>query len=169
VKHRVNPKDFLLAFAAIVTGMALLFVLLSSSAVSSRLLVGLLGIGLALTCLSLWKVAGKKHEHEVMVCKESVLVDVDGSGELLFGPSSPMEDPVLYITAHGRPVSVEDVWHNGVSTVAVPRSVLYWNKGISYPGTVGADCQLRILVRNQGYAAAVVRASLSSRKNTKEI
>jgi hypothetical protein len=166
VKHRIDPVDFLLAFAAIVTGMALMFVLLSSSSISNKLLVGLLGLGLALTCLSLWRAAGKvkKREREVMVCKETVLVDVDGSAELIFGPSSPMEDPVLYITAHGRPISVEDVWHDGVSTVAVPRSVLYWNKGVSYPGTVSADRQLRILVRNQGYAAAAVRASLSSRK-----
>ena len=167
--HKINSRDFLLAFAAIVTGMALMFVLLSSSTVSIRMLIGLLGLGAALTSLSLWKVVGKreKKQREVAFCKETVLVDVDGSAEILFAPSSPMEDPTLYITAHGRPVSVEDVWHDGVSTVVVPRSVLHWNKGVEYPGTVSAEHPMRILVRNQGYAATAVRASLSSRKNTR--
>jgi hypothetical protein len=149
--------------------MALVFVLLSSSTVSIRLLIGLLGLGAALTSLSLWKITKKKsREHEVMVCKETVLLDVDGSAEIYFGPSSPLEDPTLYITAHGRPVSVEDVWHDGVSTVVVPRSILHWSKGVGYPGTVSADHPMRILVRNQGYAVATVRASLSSRKKTEE-
>lgn len=168
MRHRIAPRDFLLAFAAIVTGMALMFVLLSSSAISSRVLVGLLGLGLALTFLSLWKAASKteKKERELMVCKETIMLDINGSAEIIFGPASPMEDPTLYITAHGRPVSVEDVCHDGVSTVVVPRSVLFWNKGVGYPGTVSADHPLRILVRNQGYAVAAVRASLSSRKSS---
>jgi len=168
--HKINSRDFLLAFAAIVTGMALMFVLLSSSAVSIRMLIGLLGLGAALTSLSLWRVVRKRDQkqREVTFCKETVLVDVEGSAEILFAPSSPMEDPILYITAHGRPASVEDVWHDGVSTVVVPRSVLYWSKGVSYPGTVSAEHPMRILVRNQGYAAAAVRASLSSRGKVKE-
>jgi len=164
-RHKMDRRDFLLAFSAISTGMALVFVLLSSSAVSTRLLIGLLGAGIALTSWSLWRHSRKKTpgDREAVVCKETVLVDVDGSAEIFFGPSSPMEDPVLYITAHGRPVSVEDVWHAGVSTVSVPRSILYWAKGVSYQGTVSAESPMRVLVRNQGYAAAAVRATLSSR------
>ena len=170
MKHKINSRDFLLAFAAIITGMGFTFVILSSSSVSYRLLIGLLGLGTALTALSLWKLSHDKQQktRETMVCKETVLVDVGGSAEIIFGPSSPMEDPTLYITAHGRPVIVEEVQHNGVSTVAVPRAISYWHKGVSYPGTVGADHQMRILVRNQGFAVAAVRASLSSRKITKE-
>jgi hypothetical protein len=167
-RHRINTWDFLLAFAAIVTGMALMFVLLSSSSVSSRFLVGLLGLGTGLTGLSLWRRSRKKESREVAVCKETVLVDSEGSAEILFAPSSPMEDTVLYLSAHGRPVSVEDVWHADVSTVSVPRSVLYWRKGVTYPGTVSADCPLRVLVRNTGYAPAAVRAVLSARKTHKE-
>ena len=171
MKHKINSRDFLLAFAAIVTGMALMFVLLSSSAVSYRLLIGLLGLGAALTALSLWRAASRKQkrDREIMVCKETVLVDVAGSAELVFAPATPMIDPTLYLTAHGRPVSVEDVWYDHVSTIVMPKSVLYWSKGVEYPGEISSDHPLRILVRNQGYAAAAVRASLSSRKkNTKE-
>jgi len=58
--HHLNSRDFLLAFAAIVTGMALVFVILSSTKVSTKLLIGLLGLGTALTSLSLWRVASKK-------------------------------------------------------------------------------------------------------------
>ena len=170
MRHKINYHDFFLVFAAIVTGMALMFVLLSSSKVSNKLFTGLLGLGTALVSLSLWKFTNKakKHSKEILVCKETVLVDVGGSAEIFFGPSSPMEDPLLYITAHGRPVSVEDIWHDGVSTVVVPRSVLHWNKGVRYQGTVDADHPMRILVRNQGYAAIAVRATLSSRRATGE-
>jgi hypothetical protein len=167
MKYRVNSRDFLLAFAAIITGMAFIFVILSSSTVSYRLLIGLLGLGTALTALSLWKHTHPKkakREREIMVCKETVLVDINGSAEIVFGPSSPMEDPTVYLTAHGRPVIVEEVQHGGVSLLAVPRDIAFWNKGVCCPGTVDADHPLRILVRNQGFAIAAVRASLSSRK-----
>jgi hypothetical protein len=162
MRRPIRASDFLTTFSAIVAGMALTFVALSSSTVSYRLLAALLGIGAGLTALSLrWKTAKRRVSS---VCKETVLVDSEASSEIVFSPQSPMRDPVLYMTAHGRPVLVEDVWHDDVSLVASPVPVARWRQGVTCHGVVDARHPLRIVVRNPGYAPAAVRASLSAHK-----
>lgn len=167
MKHVVRTGDFLLAFTAIVVGMAFTFVALSSSSVSYRILVALLALGVLFTYLSLKVKSRRRADRETSVCKETLLVDAEASGQLLFAPESPMTDPVLHLTAHGRPLLVEDVWHDDVSLVVAPQPIVAWRRGIVYHGVVDAKRTLRVVVRNAGYAPAVVRASLSAKK-TKE-
>lgn len=163
MRHQLQTSDFLLAFSAIVAGMALTFVSLASWSASYKVLVILLSSGVALTCLSL-RSKTRKHERETSVCKETVLVDSEASAEVVFAPASAMVNPVLHLTAHGRPVMVEDVWHDDVSLVVVPTPIIKWRRGVEYAGVVDSRRTLKIIVRNTGYAPAVVRASLSARK-----
>jgi hypothetical protein len=163
--HNWIASDFLLAFAAIVVGMACTFVALSSTSLSYKLLISIFAFGVALTCLSLRSHTRRLSNHEISVCKETVLVDAEASGEIVFAPLTPMKNPTLGLTAHGRPVLVEDVWHDNLSLVASPSPIGNWRRGIVYPGIVDTEHTLRIVVRNTGYTPAAVRANLSAKKS----
>jgi hypothetical protein len=165
-----RSRDTWLYFSAITTGAVLVCVLLSSWATSTRVMVAVAGLGLALAGISQWR--RSRHRGDVktsVVDVASVLIDAESRSEILFGPALSAESPRLVMSAHGRPVAVEDVWHAGVSVLAEPRAVVHWRRGVEYPGTVDSRHPLKILLHNQGFTPAMVHAQLVVPEGSKDV
>jgi len=164
VKSRhLASRDVWLALSACTTGASLVFALWAPAGWVAKILVLGAGTILALLYLVMWEVSRRRavHRHEELaVLKETVLLDVGGSAEILFAPPAAIVNPKLVMTAHGHSVKVEDVWHAGISVVSVPRSILYWHKGVVYSGHIDANQPLKILLRNEGRVPASVQASI---------
>jgi Flp pilus assembly protein TadB len=121
------------------------------------------GLALAVAYHYMWWHSKEKKaatEQELVVLKETVIIDANGSAEITFAPVAPIVNPKLVLAAHGRPVRVEDIWHAGISVVSVQRSILYWRKGVFYSGHIDTNQPLKILLRNEGFAPATVQASI---------
>jgi uncharacterized membrane protein YqaE (UPF0057 family) len=128
-------------------------------------MIGFMSIGLALVGLSQWrKKVQCERPHEVVIDTVSILIDAESRGEILFSPVVAADSPKLYMSAHGRPVIVEDTWHAGVSvlsqTVGSSRAVVHWRRGVVYPGVIDSRRILKILLHNQGFTPAMVHAKL---------
>jgi hypothetical protein len=153
-RSKNRARDTWLYVAASATGAALLCMILTSWATSTRLTGGIAGVGIALIALSHWR-RKIRREHvlkETVVDVATVLVDAESRAEILFGPAAPVMNPKLVMSAHGRPVVVEDAWHEG--------AVLHWRHGVVYPGVVDSKKTLKILLYNQGFTPAMVHAQL---------
>jgi hypothetical protein len=167
VRHlfkNLAPRDLWLVLSACTTGIALVFALFAPVGWAAKVSVLGSGLVLALAYHFAWwwlkKIQKVAIVKDVVVLKETVLIDVGGSAEIVFAPTAPVESPRLVMSAHGRPVKVEDVWHAGLSTISVPRSILYWCQGVTCTGCVSVAEPLKILLRNAGHAPVSVRASL---------
>lgn len=166
IKQKLWP-----AFTAVAVGMTLVFVLFSSSHFPRRAAEGAVGLGLVLLGASQWRRASRHMDErpaEEVVDVATVVVDAEGSAEIVLGPEIPVVNPKLYLTAHGRPVVVEDAWHEEVSVLSCPRSIAYWHHGVVYPGVLSDKRTLRILLRNEGFAPATVRARVTTTKKAEE-
>jgi hypothetical protein len=135
--------------------------ILTSWSSSVRLMIGLMGIGLALVGLSQWRKKTRcERTRGVVIDRASIIVDSESRAEIVFGPEPAVTDPKVVISAHGRPVIVEGIWHNDVCVLASSRRVDYWHRGIVYTGIVDATHTIKILLHNQGFTPAMVRAKL---------
>ena len=153
------------AFTAVAVGMTLVFMLLSSSHFPRRAVEGGIGIGLVLVCASLWHRTScreKKSASEIIVDQATVVVDARGSAEIILGPQKPITNPTLYLATRGRPITVEDAWHEEVSVLSSPRLTTYWNRGVVYPGVLDSRRVLRVLLRNEGRTPALVWARVTT-------
>lgn len=159
-KSRIPLPDFWLFLAAGTAGMALLFTILTSWSVSARLATAGTAVGVSLVWLSLWRrsVTVVRRTHEVVVCEESLVVDAESRGEVTLVPKHPVVNPKLIMSAHGRPVVVEDAWHEGVSVLASPKPVHHWRQGVVYQGILDEGRTLRVLFHNEGFTPARVSA-----------
>ena len=162
LKH-LAPHDLWLLLSAGTTGSALIFALVAPVGWVSKIVILAAGLTLAVAYhVMWWRAKGRKSTGAkgLVVLRETVLIDVGSSSEITFAPPAAILNPRLAMTAHGRPVVVEDVWHAGVSVVSVSRSILYWHEGVTYAGHIDVEKPLKILLRNEGFAPATVRASI---------
>lgn len=154
-------SDTWLYVAASTAGAGLLFMILVSWSTSTRIMIGIAGIGLALISLSQWR---KKSRYvstrDVTIDTASILIDAESRAEIVFGPTVTIVDPKLIMSAHGRPVIVEDTWRNGLSLLSLPRAVHCWRHGIVYRGILDSQHTLRIMLHNQGFTPAMVHAKI---------
>jgi len=156
-----KTRDTWLYVSAIATGSALMCMILTSWSTSVRIMVGVAGVGLALVALSQWKKKLRnEHVKEIVVDTASILIDAESRAEIVFGPVVATVNAKLIMSAHGRPVVVEDAWHEGVSVLSSPRAVLHWRHGIVYPGILDSGRTLKILLHNQGFTPAMVHAKI---------
>jgi hypothetical protein len=159
LKH-LSPRDLWLVLSACTTGAALVFALVAPVGWTAKVLVLATGLALAVGYHIMWWRMKEKTAKEIVVLKETVVIDANGSAEITFAPPTAIVNPKLVLRAHGRPVVVEDVWHAGISVVSAQREVTYWHKGVVYGGHIDANQPLKVLLRNEGFAPAAVQASI---------
>jgi hypothetical protein len=161
--EKLAPRDLWFALSACTTGSAVVFALFTPVNWVAKIVVLVSGLILAIAYHVMWwksKKQAAQEEQEIVVHRELVYLDPNGSAEITFAPPAPIINPKLVLSAHGRPVKVEDIWHAGVSVMTVPRSIRYWNQGVVYSGHIDANQPLKILLINEGFAPATVRASI---------
>jgi hypothetical protein len=160
---RLTSRDLWLALSAGTTGVSLVFVVWAPVGWVTKIVVLGSGTLLALFYLVMWELSKKRsshHHEEIAVLKETVLIEVGGSAEILFAPPAAVVNPKLVMTAHGHPVKVEDIWHTGISVISVPRSILYWHRGVKYSGHIDANQPLKVLLRNESHVPVSVQANI---------
>ena len=158
--RHASPHHLWLVLSACTTGAALVFALVAPVGWTAKVLVLATGLALAVGYHVMWWRANKRPAKDVVLLKETVVIDANGSAEITFAPPAAIINPKLVLRAHGRPVVVEDVWHAGVSVVSAQRAVTYWHKGVVYGGHIDANQPLKVLLRNEGFAPAPVQASI---------
>ena len=158
---KMTPRDLWLTFSTGTLGMALMFVLVSASPASSKATV--LGIGLVcgLIGLSVWR---HFRQHEVVVLREQVQIPGESCAEVVFAPQTQLLHPKLFLSVNGMPIVVTDIWRDGEPTLPGPVSATKWRQGVIYTGYIDTDHTLRIKLCNEGYAPAVVHASIAAIK-----
>jgi hypothetical protein len=158
---KTNPKDLWLVFSAGLIGMALTFVLVSSSSSYKKAAILAGGVSLSAVGLAVWR---HFRAHEVVLLRENVLVSVENTADISFSPTETLLHPKLFLSAHGRPVVVEEVWRDGEPTLTGATAITKWRGGVLYQGYLDASRTIKIRVRNEGFSPAVVHASIAAIK-----
>jgi hypothetical protein len=158
---RLNTKDLWLAFSAGVVGMALTFVLVSSTSSYKKAAILTAGTSLSIVGLAVWR---HFRAHEVVLLRDNVLVAIESGADILFAPEEALLHPKLFLSSHGRPVIVEEIWRDGQPTLEGPSAITKWRQGVVYPGYLDASRPIKIRVRNEGFSPAVVHASIAAIK-----
>ena len=157
----LNTKDLWLAFSAGVVGMALTFVFVSSTSSYKKAAILAGSVSIATVGLAVWR---HFRAHEVVLLRDNILVAIESGADILFAPDEPLLHPKLFLSSHGRPVVVEEVWRDGQPTLTGPTAITKWRSGVIYPGYLDASRPIKIRVRNEGFSPAVVHASIAAIK-----
>ena len=154
-------------FLAVSMGMSLLFMFASSYPLKTRALGGLAGLGFVLLQISLRRRHKKLGQtpDEIIVDEAVILVDGNGSGEIFLGTGRAIVNPRLVIQTAGGRVMVEDAWHEGVSVLSKPTPISHWRNGVTYPGVLSVLRPLKLLVHNESFRPATVRARVYTKRN----
>jgi hypothetical protein len=156
-----TPLDLLLIISSSLTGASLLYLIMSSTHVPKIISALLMGLGVALLATSVW---WNNKKHATVVVKEYIEIEVGGRHEILMSPSTPVEDPRLYMTSKDLPVVVEEVWWGSGGTLTEAAPLKNWSRGVTYPGTLDDDHKMKILLRNEGSSPAKVLARVATHK-----
>jgi xanthosine utilization system XapX-like protein len=158
---KLSSRDLWLAFSSGTLGMGLMFVLVSASPPAYKATA--IGIGLVgvVVGISVWQ---HFRRHEVVMLREQVQIEGESCAELTFAPLTSLMHPKLFLSVHGRPIVVTDVWRNEEPMIPGPVTASLWREGVVYPGYLDTGHPLRIRFCNEGFASAVVYASIAAIK-----
>jgi hypothetical protein len=161
VRTKLDTKDLWLVFSAGVVGMALTFVLVSSTSSYKKAAIVAGGVSLSAFGLAVWR---HFRAHEVVLLRDNVLVAFESGADIVFAPDEALLHPKLFLSSHGRPVVVEQIWRDGQPTLTGPTAITKWRQGVVYEGYLDASRPIKIRVRNEGFSPAVVHASIAAIK-----
>jgi len=161
VRTRLDTKDLWLVLSAGIIGMALTFVLVSATSSYKKAVILTAGVSLSAVGLAVWR---HFRAHEVVLLRDNVLVAVESGADIVFAPDEALLHPKLFLSAHGRPVVVEQIWRDGQPTLADPTAISKWRGGVIYEGYLDASRPIKIRVSNEGFSPAVVHASIAAIK-----
>lgn len=159
---KVDTRDLWLVFSAGLVGMALTFVIVSTSPGYLKAAIVSGGVSLSAVGLAVWR---HFRAHEVILLHSDLRLDSEAEGELVFSPTDELLNPKLFLSSHGRPVVVLEIWQGDQPTVTNgPVTISKWRHGVVYEGYLDAGHPLKIQLRNEGFAPAVVHASVAAIK-----
>jgi hypothetical protein len=165
VSHSIE-KQLGRIFIVVAIGMSLFFVLASSLPIKTRALGIIAGVGLLLLQVSSRRQMSKRKRClEVVADEATLIVDGQACGEIFLGTGKAFMNPRLVLTTLGGKVTVEDIWHESTSLLAAPMSASHWHYGVEYPGVLSVLRPLKLLIRNDSYRPATVRARVYAKRS----
>jgi hypothetical protein len=168
----LNRSNLLILAIAVGVGMAFVFARLVIASPSYGVLIGLCVVGalFVLVGLTTRKVdaASRLSWYDYTTLKDSVLVNGESLGQIIFSPAHAVKEPKLFLTTQNKPILVEDVWlEGGCGTLRRGQPASRWRNGVAYKDTtVTTQKTLRVVVSNPGKEPVIVTARIIGRKES---